>query len=459
MIKGRKDKGIDLEQAGNNAVGNNSAVPEAKPKAKWFLSYMLSNVATGLTTPLIPLFVIYYLKSNVVFVGLVSSIASAASVPALLFWGNLSDTVGRRKIFLMIGFTGSFVSLLPILFVRQIDGYIAVLVIFQILAMASVPVSTLLIMENTQESEWPGVMSTFNMISSVGTVAGLAAGTGIIMFLSRDPFFSLPLVYIMAAFVYLSAAASAFLLLPEPARTLRRSAFSHIYSIRTMERLRYFPSNVIHIIAARTGDKTRKLKSSLKKYIYSTALLMFGFQLFVVPFPVFLIRAANASNTEIFIMYLINSILSTLTFRVAGATVKHFGGKKTLSASLFARVGIFGASAVMPYLFMPRTGVLLASLVVYGLIGAIWSFISISQVTYVSTAAVPKNRGKAVGYYNSLLGIGQISGASLSGVISGYLGFGPDFAISAVVVAVGALLILRFYKAGKVTGRIIGVSA
>lgn len=438
--------------------GDNSTDQAAKPKAKWFLSYMLANGAAGLTTPLIPLFVVNYLNLNVFYVGLVSSIASAASVPALLFWGNLSDTMGRRKIFLLIGFAGSFVSLLPILLVRAVDSYIVILVIFQILAMASVPVSTLLIMENTKESEWPGVMSTFNMISSVGAVVGLASGTVIILFLSQDSFFSLPLVYFIAALVYLSAAISAFLLLPEPARTLKRSVFSHLYSVRTMERLKYFPSNIIHIISARGADKTRKLKASLKKYIYSTSLLMFGFQLFVVPFPVFLIRATNATNTDIFIMYLVNSILSTITFRVAGASVKHFGGKKVLSVSLFARVGIFGASAIMPYIFMPTAGILIVSLVVYGLIGAIWSFISISQVTYVSTAAQPKNRGRAVGYYNSLLGVGQIIGASLSGAISDYLGFGIDFAISAAVVAAGAILIMRFYKVKKGTERIVGVS-
>ncbi|EQB70226.1 MAG: hypothetical protein AMDU1_APLC00069G0013, partial [Thermoplasmatales archaeon A-plasma] len=56
----------------------------------WFISYLLSNVSGGLTSPLIPLFVVIYLHYSVVYVGIISSLSSAASVPALIFWGNLS---------------------------------------------------------------------------------------------------------------------------------------------------------------------------------------------------------------------------------------------------------------------------------------------------------------------------------------------------------------------------------
>ncbi|WP_061951338.1 hypothetical protein [Acidiplasma cupricumulans] len=54
--------------------------------------------------PLIPLFIVVYLHSNVVFVGLVTSISSMASVPALIMWGDLSDKFKKRKIFILIGF-------------------------------------------------------------------------------------------------------------------------------------------------------------------------------------------------------------------------------------------------------------------------------------------------------------------------------------------------------------------
>ncbi len=55
---------------------------------RWFIGYVFSNLAAGLTTPLIPLFIVFYLKSNVEYVGLVSALASLASVPALIFWGK-----------------------------------------------------------------------------------------------------------------------------------------------------------------------------------------------------------------------------------------------------------------------------------------------------------------------------------------------------------------------------------
>ena len=78
----------------------------------WYLGYLASNAAGGLTTPLIPLFITFYLGLNVFDVGITSAIASSASVPALIFWGLLSDRYKKRKVFILVGFIGGFISYL-----------------------------------------------------------------------------------------------------------------------------------------------------------------------------------------------------------------------------------------------------------------------------------------------------------------------------------------------------------
>jgi len=144
---------------------------------KWFLGYFLSNLAGGITSPLIPMYVLIYLHSNVFYVGLTSALVSAAGVPFLIFWGNISDRLGLRKVFILLGFLGGGVSLLGIAFANSVLIYIAVLAVFQIVIMASVPVSTMIIIENTSRESWPNMMSTFSMVSSAGTVLGLSIGT------------------------------------------------------------------------------------------------------------------------------------------------------------------------------------------------------------------------------------------------------------------------------------------
>lgn len=412
--------------------------------SRWFISYLLSNMAAGITSPLIPLYVVVYLHSNVLYVGLVSSLASAASVPALIFWGNVSDYARRRKIFILVGFFGSFFTLLQILVVRDLSGYIIMLVSFQILAMAAVPVSTLIILETRQESEWPQVMSSFSMVSAIGTAAGLAGGSLIIVYWHYSGV--LPAMYLIASIIYLAAAISALLMLPEPGRILLRTRLHNLFSYRIVERGRHFPSYVLHIIPlGKNRGNTRSFSPVMWKYLFTTTFLMFGFQIFFVPYPVFVIDLLHASETQVFVLYLLNSLLSMLTFRFAGNLVKRTGIRKTLSLGILPRIAIFIGASALPLLAGLGTGVLVISIVVYGVLGALWSLISIGEVTSISKLAAKVNRGKAIGYYNSLLGVGQIGGAGVSGFLAFKLGYTLDFVVAAAVVVAGTIMILRFY--------------
>ena len=76
--------------------------------------------------------------------------------------------------------------------------------------------------------------------------------------------------------------------------------------------------------------------------------------------------------------------------------------------------------------------------------GLFWSFISISWSTSISKLALPENRGKAIGYYNSFLGIGQIISGVTAGLLALYLGYSITFALAAITVLSGAALLIRF---------------
>lgn len=434
----------------NTQSGETGTINSTNQNNRWFVSYLLSNIAAGITSPLIPLYVVVYLHSNVLYVGTVSSLASAASVPSLIFWGNLSDYAKKRKIFLLTGFFGSFLTLLQILVVRDLTGYVIMLVSFQVLAMAAVPVSTLIILESRQESEWPQVMSSFSTVSALGTVIGLALGSGIIVFWHFPHL--LPDMYVIASLIYLGAAASALILLPEPGRILLRKRLHGLFSLRLIERGRHFPSYVIHIIPlGRNKGESRSFSPVMRKYLFTTTLLMFGFQIFFVPFPVFFINKLHATESEVFILYFLNSILSMLTFRFSGTLVRKVGIRRTLSAGLIPRVVIFSIASMLPFIAYMETRILLVSLILYGILGGLWSFISIGEVTSISKLAVKVNRGKAIGYYNSLLGVGQIGGASVSGFIAYSLGYTVDFLMAALVVIIGTAMILRFYPETRKT--------
>ena len=410
----------------------------------WFASYLFSNVSSGLTSPLLPLFVVIYLHASVIDVGTISSIASAASVPALIFWGNLSDSIGKRKIFLLIGFFGSFLSLLLILIVNTLGMYALTLIIFQILAMASTPVATLLILESTVEKRWPNVMSNFNTVSYIGLVAGLGIGTLMLNLYGNGNSHFLPELYVISAFIYLLAGVSAWVLLPEPKKRIPRYSpkLSKTFSIRTVERVRYFPSNVIHTVSVKKVGK--KLAKRTKTYIFYTCFLMFGFQLFFIPFPVFMLNVLHANETEVFIMYLLNNVASAVAFRISGRTINRLGVSKSLSVALFSRVGILGFSTFLAVLLIGFQFSIPLAILSYTLMGFFWSFISISWVTSISKLAIPENRGKAIGYYNSFLGIGQIGSGVVSGYVAYSFGYGIEFLLASLAVLIGGIMLVRF---------------
>jgi MFS family permease len=217
----------------------------------------------------------------------------------------------------------------------------------------------------------------------------------------------------------------------------------HLFTFRVIERTRYLPSFIIHILKVGNGVKRHRISGSLKKYLFSTTLLMFGFQIFFVPFPVFLIDRFGAGNLVIFIMYLLNSIFSTVAFRPAGMMVNRIGPTKTISASVLSRIVIFTVAALIPFLITGSFLLLIIMLAFYGVLGGLWSLISISELTSISKMCEKTVRGGVIGMYNSLNGVGQILGAGVSGFIALYFGYSADFLIAAVVVAAGLSIILK----------------
>ena len=272
----------------------------------WYLAYIFSNMSAGLLTPMIPLFISLYFRQNVVFVGIASSLSSLSSVVALILWGNISDNVKKRKIFILIGFLGSFLSLFFIMFTTNILDYIGILVVYQFFAMASVPVSTLLVIENEIESQWSKTVAVFSAISTVGTVVGLTLGLVIVV---RNPtsVVILKYIYLISAFIYLIAFVLAYFLLKESSTKIKRSRIQNIFSVRGFERTRYAPSYVIHIVKLFSKKKGVKTSRSLIIYIILCGLLMVGFQTFFTPYPVFLIDKYNATEDLVYIMYLPNT--------------------------------------------------------------------------------------------------------------------------------------------------------
>ena len=144
---------------------------------KWYYSFMPNNMAGGSTQPLIPLFLTEGLGGSVALVGLLSALSSMATVPSNILWGNLSDAVKKRRIFVIIGFTGMAISLLMMGLSTTIWTYLLANVLLGLISTAAVPIGTVLILESYNKEEWAKRLGDFSRVGGIGWVVGLFVGT------------------------------------------------------------------------------------------------------------------------------------------------------------------------------------------------------------------------------------------------------------------------------------------
>ena len=132
----------------------------------------------------------------------------------------------------------------------------------------------MILIENTTEDRWSSVMGRFNFIASIGTVLGLAGGIAFIYYFAGIGGRICLYVYVIAAFVYLASAIIISIAIPEPKKKLERRRLANLHSTRIMERIRFFPTNVIHFFGLNEGRN--RIDRKLKTYLFFTFFLMFS---------------------------------------------------------------------------------------------------------------------------------------------------------------------------------------
>src|SRR3972149_4744328 len=141
----------------------------------WFYSYLPHGMSGGATSALIPLFA-YALGGSLAEVGIIAAATSIASVPAFVLWGVLSDRLGRREGFLLIGFPGSGPSFPAMALCTTMTQFYLANLLIGFLGSASGPVGAVLVMETAERKQWPARLALLSRISGVGWVVGLLLG-------------------------------------------------------------------------------------------------------------------------------------------------------------------------------------------------------------------------------------------------------------------------------------------
>jgi MFS family permease len=402
---------------------------------RWFLSYFPMNTSSGIVSPLAPLFITELLAGGAVEYSVYVIVSSIATIFGLIVWGNLSDRLGKRKMFIYIGFISLAVTAVLFAISINIEYFIIISFLSGFFGSAVTPVSSVLIMELTERKDWSMKISKFSQYNSYGNIAGVIFSA---VFAGAFPKPAMLRYLYLASFVfYVVSAVLGHLYIPESKKKVVRDEVP-IRTFRVIERVRYIPSQLIHF-----NFHFRELEKDLKYIIVGFLVMMTGFQLFFVEFPIMLTANLGVSSTVYFLIYLGNYLFGAITFGFSGQTCLKHGNRRVATLAVLSRIIIFPSTVALVALVSFRPLLFVGLLLIFSLLGGLWAFISVGTATLVSNLSKPEERGRVAGTYNAVQSFGAVIGSALTGVIVLRFGFYVDYIMASLVVIAGLMIFLR----------------
>jgi MFS family permease len=435
----------------------------------WFYSFLPNKVGLGATINLPPLYITEVLGGNVASVGIASALTSAAMVPAATLWGWLSDRYATRKSFLLLGFLGFSIPTILTGWTTEVWQYMVLAVLLGAWSVAGTPVSSTLVMDTVPRQDWDETFGRMNAIMGWGVVAGRLVGLltiwyGVTAFGNEQTQRGLWLI---------SGGLSLFSLLwawrtvpqprmpkPRPYRAYSAEAARHT-GFTIVERARYLPQSLYHLPIWRprtffgsTLPRSLRQAGRLSAEAISNPLIAYYFASFVLftmsvmaytPFAVWQRQVLGNSSATVFLVGMINSIASALTFRWVGRQIKQHGSIRVQMATISVRILTFGGFALIGWMGITGNVSLFLLILLNALSGLGWAGIAVAGNTTVAHLAPRGSEGAAVGTYTSFVSVGSILGAFISGFLVLRIGYEWVFFAGAVGVAitVGLLAVIR----------------
>jgi MFS family permease len=420
---------------------------------RWYYSFLPFNVAGGSTSPLIPLFVTEGLAGNVAQVGIISAISSLASVPANIIWGNLSDTLKRRKVFVLVGFIGLAIPLLLMGLSTDIQTYYLANFILGAISAAAAPVGTVLVLESFDKKEWGKRLGDFSKVGGIGWLLGLTIGTIWLNFMTGDStVMAMRLLFVASAALAFVSVILGWKWIREPKDKIEREDLAKEVKLPliSFERGRYTPTRLLHVIKISAKNlKPRNFPRNLKIYYVVMFLAFTGFLTFYVGFPIFLSQRLGLSISEVFIVYVASSVISAITYSQAGKWSYRIGSKRLQQISFAGRIVLFPSMFLVTGLNLDVLSLILVLCVMHALIGFCWANLSVAANILVSNMSYCEFRTESLGMYCSIQGIASIVGSLLGGYLANYFGYLDTFLVASAFV-VAALILLTVLNVDRV---------
>lgn len=395
----------------------------------WFIGFLFHEMAFGLLSVLLPLYIINHLGLSLTDVGIITAIAGFVAVPFSFLWGYLCDKTKQYRFYILLSF--SVMTLLLYLF-SLTDVVIILTILYAAVAIFHVAheaPKNVLISEYYSRSEWKFSFASYGALAKLGWLFGLLLG----FVLSNYGFASTSLLLLTCLLNFI-AFASSFFLVKDPLFIFERRLVSIERAVSLVDRSSYLVSKVLDGIPITIDLKNENVSA------FCTGLFLFSFavSIFLNPLPVFFYANFSIPFSIVFAVFLLMSLgsfLGCLYARWQSAAIDD----KTLVLRVSLLIGILSLFPVSAILWVNAFtfSFSVAVLIVMGFASGLFPISSIA----LSMELIPE--GKA-GAYNALVGIGAALGCFVGPFIADHFGFIWPFIISSIFFFLSFTVFQRF---------------
>jgi len=405
----------------------------------WRLGFFFHEIAFGLLSVFIPLYLVAFKDTSVlggplVALGVMTSIAIFCSIPSSFLWGYLCDATRHYKVFILLSFLSSAVILflMTLPFAQNILLFVALYVVMQMLHVAHESPKNVLIAEHYSRDDWEKSYGFYEGLTEIGFIIGLAIG--LFMFAST---LSSAVLATYSLYLCSGLSVAAFILsiflIADPLMIFERRL------VGIERRIDYTYRGVES--SSRLTDGLR-WDGSLKEDSFlgfALAIVMFSLasSLFFTPLPIFLKIGLGLPTSMVYVAYILNSVGATAGYFLIRGRARSMDIRKQMPRFvLFRSLLIFALVGFIQFAFFRSimTGILLI------FIGFAYAMYYIMMLS-LSMELIPEGK---TGFFDGLVGLGAAVGSFLGPFLATHLNYLPTFLVAAVVFLIAFIALKLF---------------
>ncbi len=401
----------------------------------WRLGFFFHEIAFGLLSVFIPLYVVTFQNTEIiggplVALGVMTSLAIFCTIPASFLWGYLCDATRHYKVFILLSFlsSGIILFLMTLPFAQDIILFVVLYVVMQMLHVAHEAPKNVLIAEHYSRDEWEKSYGFYEGLTEIGFIIGLAIG--LFAFLSSLSFgvIATYTLYLCSGLSVVAFVLSIFII-ADPLMIFER----RLVGIENRIDYTYRGAESSYKWMGGQSWDGELRQDNFLGFALAIVLFSLASSILFTPLPIFLNQGLGLSESWVYVAYILNSVGATVGYFLIRGRARSMNIRKQMPRFVLLRsLLVFMLVGVIQFAFSPNilTGVLL---VFFGFAYAMYYIMMLS----LSMELIPAGKS---GVFDVLVGLGAAVGSFLGpflcdfffrmGIAQNYL---PTFLIAGAV--------------------------